>query len=108
MADTITWKGKSGTEYKYWIYPIGATFKDAPGNYMFIKETQPNTFWPIYIGETESLADRLQNPETHHKRACTKREGATHLCAHINSSGEKARLAEEEDLIKAYGPRCND
>jgi hypothetical protein len=109
VADnTITWKGKSGTEYTYWIYPFGTTFQDEPGNYMFIKETQPKKFWPIYIGETESLADRLNNPEAHHKWACTKREGATHLCARINKAGEKVRRAEEQDLIEAYGPICND
>ena len=107
MGD-ITWKGKSGTEYKYSIHAIGTSFKDQPGNYMFIKETQPGRFRPIYIGETGSLADRLNEPDSHHKRPCTKREGATHVCAHINKGGEKARRDEESDLVAAYQPPCND
>ena len=108
MARTITWKGKSGTEYKYWIHAIGTTFEDEPGNYMFIKETEPSRFRPVYIGETESLAERLNDPDSHHKRQCTKREGATHLCTHTNSKGENARRDEESDLIAAYEPPCND
>ncbi len=109
MSDeTITWPGKSGAEYKYWIHALGTTFKDVAGNYMFIKQTQPNRFVPIYIGETESLKDRLDNLDTHHKRACTKRDGATHLCAHTNSSGEEARRVEESDLIARWNPPCND
>lgn len=109
MAEsTITWKGKSGTEYKYWINEIGNKKKDEPGNYIFIKETSKGRFKPIYIGDTDSLDDRLSNPESHHKRPCTKREGATHVCTHTNSRGQKARQNEEKDLIGAYDPPCND
>ncbi len=104
---TITWTGTSGREYTYRIYRIGTSFKDEPGNYMFLKETKPHRYRSVYVGETGSLDDRLSNPEAHHKRLCTKREGATHICVHINSKGEKARKAEEADLISALNPPCN-
>ena len=48
---TINWPGASGREYKYWIYPIGTTFKDEPGNYVFSKKTSPGQWTPVYIGE---------------------------------------------------------
>jgi len=34
MADqlTILWDGKSGREYRYWIYEIGHSMKQVPGS----------------------------------------------------------------------------
>lgn len=63
-------------------------------------------YWsPCYIGQTENLGDRLEN---HEKEACAKRNGATHIHVHGNGSGEKARKAEEKDLILKWQPPCND
>ena len=106
MSDqgTIMWPGKSGKEYKYWIYPIGASFKDAPGNYIFAKESKPGHWLPVYIGQTNSLSTRLAN---HEKESCAKRNGATHIHAHLNER-EADRLAEEKDLILRWKPPCNE
>ena len=76
---TILWIGLSGTQYKYWIHPIGASFKEEPGNYIFAKETQPGYWAACYIGQTENLDRRLGD---HEKEACAKRNGATHIHAH--------------------------
>jgi excinuclease UvrABC nuclease subunit len=103
MTNTINWQGNSGRTYKYWIYPIDSSFKSEPGNYLFAKETSPRTWRPVYIGQAKNLDDRLDN---HNKEACAKRNGATHIHAHLNHSKE-ARLAEESDLIKKWNPACN-
>lgn len=104
MADTILWEGKSGKKYKYWIYPIGQEFNAVPGNYIFAKQPKPNEWTPIYIGETSDLSERFDN---HHAMACIKRNGATHIHVHRNDGGEKARRAEEADLISKWDPPCN-
>lgn len=104
-APTINWPGKSGTQYQYWIYSIERTFKEAPGNYVFAKETRPGSWSPCYIGQTQNLCDRLGN---HEKEACAKRKGATHIHVHGNGNGEQARKAEEKDLILRWQPPCND
>jgi len=105
MAEkTIMWPGASGTKYKYWIHPINASFKDSPGNYIFAKETSPDRWTPIYIGETDSLKDRLSN---HEKMPCVKRYGGTHIHAHISTADEKVRRAEESDLLAKWDPPCN-
>lgn len=101
---TILWPGKSGTDYQYWIYPIGAAFKEEPGNYVFAKESSPGKWTPVYIGQTSNLNQRLEN---HEKEACAKRNGATHIHAHLSSGSEVARKAEEADLILRWGPACN-
>jgi hypothetical protein len=82
---TIMWPGQSGKEYKYWIYPIGSSFKEEPGNYLFAKKTQQGYWYPCYIGQTVNLNQRLGD---HEKEACSKRNGATHIHAHLSGDGE--------------------
>ena len=105
QTQTIQWPGQSGSEYKYWIYPIGTGFKEVPGNYIFAKETRPNTWTPIYIGETGDLSERFDN---HHKMPCIKRQGATHIHVHTSSANAAVRRTEETDLIIKWDPPCND
>ena len=105
MAEqAIIWRGASGKKYTYWISPIDSSFKDEPGNYIFAKETSPGLWNPIYIGETESLKDRLPN---HEKLPCVNRYGGTHVHTHTTSGGEQVRKAEEADLLTKYDPPCN-
>lgn len=101
---TIFWRGASGKEYKHWIYPIDTSFKDEPGNYIFAKETSPGRWVPIYIGESESLSDRLSN---HDKLPCIQRHGGTHIHTHTTSGGQSVRRAEESDLLEKWDPPCN-
>jgi hypothetical protein len=100
----IHWEGSSGKKYGYWIHKIGTTFKDAPGNYIYAKETRPGYWRQVYIGQTSSLAERLAD---HEKEACAKRNGATHIHAHTSSDSEQVRRAEETDLIDKWDPVCN-
>ena len=88
----------------YWIYPIDTGFtNDDGGNYIFAKETSPNKWAPQYIGQTSNLKQRL---EDHEKETCARRNSATHIHVHLNST-EIARLSEEKDLIDAWYPVCN-
>ena len=104
---TTIWTGESGLTYRYWIVDIGDEFSPQPGNYMFIKEVGPNSFKPIYIGESQDLDARLSSPETHEKMECARLAGATHICSHMNLNGQQTRRSEESDLIVAYQPVCN-
>ena len=102
---TIKWPGISGRDYTYYIWPRGSTFDPGQaGNYIHAKETAPNTFVPIYIGQTRDLNQRLSN---HEQQACVDRKGATHLHVHVTPGGEQARLQEEKDLIVRWQPPCN-
>ena len=104
-APQISWRGQSGADYTYWVYPIGTSFKEEAGNYIFAKETRPGSWTACYIGQTANLNQRLEN---HEKEDCAKRDGATHIHAHLNSSGESARKDEEKDLILRWAPPCNE
>jgi hypothetical protein len=99
----IAWIGQSGVKYTYNIFDFGTTFEATPANYIFAQEKLPRQFVPIHIGQTRNLTDCYKIPQL----ACIQENGTTHICVHANLSGEKARLAEEADLINAYRPVCN-
>ena len=106
MAEqTIKWIGQSGKEYTYWIYKINTTFSEVPANYIFAKETKPETLLAIYIGETGDISERF---DYHHKMDCICQKGATHICVHKASDDKGVRCEEEADLIANYLPYCND
>ncbi len=104
VEQTIMWPGASGKGYKYWISNMNTPYKDEPGNYIFAKESSPNRWTAIYIGETESLKERLSN---HDKLACVQRYRGTHIHTHTTRGSEHVRRAEEADLLAKWGPPCN-
>jgi len=104
---TIMWSGISGEKYKYWITPIGTSFRAEPGNYIFAKETSPNTWTAIYIGETDNLDRRLSNPDDHEKLPCVRRYGGTHIHSHTSVADSVIRRKEESDIRDKWNPQCN-
>jgi predicted GIY-YIG superfamily endonuclease len=102
----VTCVGASGKEYKYFGFPIGTQMPKIPGNYIFAKSTQVNSWTPIYIGETGDLQERFEN---HHKKDCIIKNGATHVFVHKSSSDQSVRLLEETDLRTRFNKTsCND
>ena len=102
-ARKCEWTGKSGAKYTYEVHPIGILWSDVPGNYIFAKETAPGHWAPVYIGQTQSLRDRLPN---HNELPCIKRNGGTHVHVHI-ARDERVRRNEENDLLAAHKTPCN-
>jgi len=94
------WKGISGAEYTYKVFPKNSTFEpNQDGNYIFAKQTF--TGWEaVYIGQGD-LKTRTQD-ETHLN--CANSKGFTHYHVHLNKS-EAERKYEEEDMIKG-NPEC--
>lgn len=103
-AQTIVLKGARGTQYTYWLYPIGAPFDAQPGNYFFARLNPDGRYTVLYIGETGDLSERFDN---HHKMPCVKANGGTHIAAHKSAANQQVRRTEEQDLIAAYHPVCN-
>ncbi len=103
----ITWEGASGAKYGYWIRSFYTDWKELPGNYIYAKETAPDSgkWIAVYVGQTMNLRNRLAG---HEKEAEAIRNGATHIHAHTSSSNESERVAEERDLIMKLNPPCNE
>jgi hypothetical protein len=104
----IMWPGVSGKKYKYWIYPIGEPFIAEPGNYIFAKETSPRKWTAVYVGETDNLGRRLNNPDSHEKMPCIRNYGGTHIHAHKSSDSGVTRRNEESDIRDNWNPKCNE
>ena len=106
----VTLTGKSGKKYVYSLFLLPANFADKDGNYIYTKQGVQKGKWrPLYIGQG-NLSER-SDINNHHRSACLKRKGATHICARLNAH-EEDRLAEEKDLLanysQAYEPTgCN-
>ena len=106
MADApmIQWQGRGGATFTYWIHPIGTAFEAKPGNYIYAREVEGGEWWPIYIGQTGDLSERIL--DEHDRRDCIIRNGATHIHVHI-SDDEEERLSEETILRQHWDTPCN-
>lgn len=91
----INWKGISGTEYTYEIFPKESTFNpNQVGNYIFARQIY-NGWEAVYIGQGD-LKERTQD-KTH--LGCATLKKFTHYHVHLNNS-ELNRRYEEEDMIQ--------
>lgn len=106
IADA-TFKGKTGS-YSFEVYPADISFNAVGAVYVFTKRTVGSdgkgTHNFLYIGETESLKDRIP---THEKWSCATRNGANCICVHRDDN-ETSRLNKETDLRAGNSTTCND
>ena len=106
IADA-TFNGKTGT-YQFQVYPNDTAFKAVGAVYVFTKRTVDSSgkgsHALLYIGQTESLADRIPN---HDKWPCVKKNGGNCICVHLDHD-EASQLRKEADLRAAHGTPCND
>ena len=107
MATIVTWTGSSRTQYQFELYKIGQEFNPVSGVYIFCRETSPGSWQALYVGETQSLKDRLNTGVSNHDGfKCASRSGATHVAVR-QVSGEANRLRVETDLRHGINPVCN-
>ncbi len=106
IHQSIQWRGASGKEYTYYIWPRHSHVENGPpGNFIHVKEGPDGTLLPVYIGQTDDLNHRFVKPET---QSCVDANGATQLHLHSSvSQGQEERLAEVADLVARWKPACN-
>ncbi len=101
-------KGASGNEYPFNVYPFNTTFKEVAAvyivSYRHKKPTEGYIHTFIYIGQTDNLKERFEN---HHQANCFKENKANVICTHQEDDAKK-RLEIESDLLKNYSSICND
>jgi len=103
----VTFAGGSGTEYKFQAYTTDTRFKDVGAVYIFSKRvvgSNGGTHTPRYIGQTDSLSDRIPS---HEKWPCVEKNGGNCICVHVDSD-EDSRLDKETDLRAAFDTSCNE
>lgn len=106
IADAI-FKGQD-SKYSFEVYSADTSFSAVGAVYIFTERTVDGTgkgtHTFLYIGQTESLADRIPH---HEKWPCVNSNGANCICVHRDSN-EDSRLAKETDLRAAHNTPCND
>lgn len=105
MAAFVDWPDGLGLTHRYFFLIDPAIRPIAPvaGNYMFVRETAPNWWYPLYIGIADNLAERLQK---HERGLEAQRLGATRVMAHTQPN-TWLREREERLLIGHYNPTMN-
>ena len=100
--------GASGDQYIFQVYPIRTEFKDVGGVYIFTRrEINPRgnvTHNLLYIGQTNSLPDRLTR--LHDKWEGILRNRGNCVCVYSELYYPN-RNTIENDLIHKYQPPLN-
>lgn len=104
----MIFKGKSGTAYRFKVFPLGTRFRKISGVYVIGNRLQRTNgrrrVVPLYVGQTEDFSQPF---DRHHKAKGFAEQGADCICVQSDAV-EESRMAKEQDLIAALHPACND
>jgi len=99
---------RKNDSYSFEVYPTDETFNAVGAVYIFTERTVDDSgkgsHSLLYIGQTDSLADRIPN---HEKWPCVEENGVNCICTHEDDS-EDSRLKKEADLLAGHSTPCND
>ena len=98
MNNTVNWGG-----YEFDVCSQTANWNDVGGVYIFAGLNQNGRWRAYYIGQAESLKDRIPGHERWNEAV---RLGATHVHARVVSQAAM-RDAIEASLIASYQPPLN-
>ena len=110
IAD-VEFQGASGRKHIFQAYTLGTeTFSDVGGVYIFTRGTRNEQggiekYYPLYIGQTESLRNRLT--ASHEKWPCAVQNNVDCLCVLVEEN-TFSRRAIELDLLSKYNTPCNN
>jgi hypothetical protein len=108
-AQTINLQGTDGTTYGFELHFLGSWFHPFPGVYAVFKQTAPNQFQVLYIGEGGDLDARAgEGWSAHHKWPVCTLELATHIGVLVVGGDRDKRLTVETNLRHFYNPPLND
>jgi excinuclease UvrABC nuclease subunit len=98
VTPKVTW-----LTHKFEVNLQSANWRAIAGLYIFAAKNSEGKWFPLYVGQAESLAARLP---THERWQEAVRLGATHVHARVVLE-ESTRCEVESQLIQAYQPRLN-
>ncbi len=100
--------GASGNQYVFEVCSKDTQFLNIGGVYIFTKQSVDYqgkvSFQPLYIGQTNSLTQRLT--PNHEAWSIALTSGFNTLCVHIDVN-ESSRKSSERDLLNNYNPPYN-
>ncbi len=104
----MVFKGKSGTAYRFKVFPWGTRFRKISGIYVVGNRVHSvnggRRLVPIYVGHTEDFSQPF---DRHHKAKDFADQGANCICVQSDAV-EESRATKERDLVASLCPLCND
>ena len=85
------------------VYGFSTEWYEVGGVYIFAAPADGGNWHALYVGQTQSFAERLPG---HEKHSAAVRAGATHIHALVESSA-KVRASIEASIIRSYNPPLN-
>ena len=103
-----SFKGRSGKQYRFKVFPLGTRFRKISGVYVVANRDQGadggHRHTVLYVGHTEDFSQPF---DKHRKAQDLAQHGANCICVQSDGS-EESRMEKELDLIAAFSPECND
>jgi hypothetical protein len=103
----IVFKGKSGTAYRFKVFPLGTRFRKISGVYVIGSRVHDRNggrrLLPVYVGQTTDFSQPL---DQHQKAKDFVDQGANCICVQSDAV-EQSRAAKERDLVASLRPACN-
>ncbi len=103
-----SFKGRSGRQYRFRVFPWGTRFRKVSGVYVVAHRARGNDgglrHTILYVGHT---ADFSQPFDQHRKARELAEHGANCICVQSDGS-ETSRQEKQQDLIDALKPECNE
>lgn len=107
-SEETTFRGDSGTVYRFEVHDLRSRFRNVEGVYSFARKMRSpaggHVFLPLYIGQTPELGARLRE---HEKLTAVALAGCDSIC--VMPGADEARRREiVADLLAAHMAPCNE
>ena len=107
LGKTI-FKGRSGRQYRFKVFPLGTRFRKISGVYVVAHRDRGTDggvhHAVLYVGQTEDFSQPF---DKHRKAGELAQLGANCICVQSDASAE-SRKEKGQDLIASLRPECCD
>ena len=98
----------NGSELTFQLHPVGTSFRQFAGIYLFLKPRNDGKWNVLYVGESSDINQRLNTAfQSHQARACAVNKGLTHFGIMTTTGGQQGRISLETRLRHAIKLPCN-
>ncbi len=102
-----SFKGQSGTQYRFKVFPLGTRFRKLSGVYVVAHRGRDDDgrvrHAALYVGHTADFSEPLAE---HDKSKDFAEHGANCICVQSDQLAE-SRVKKQQDLLASLSPQCN-
>jgi hypothetical protein len=105
---TTTFRGRSGKQYRFRVFPLGTRFRKISGVYVVACRAHGTTGGYQYTALLAGHSEDFSRPFAEHPQApeCA-RQGANCICV-LKDGSEESRLAKQQDIFASLERQDNN